>query len=79
MPRWRHSRMGLLSMSRSGILLVLGTGTSLTGSFGIRLICAAPPFFSCLPSRSRAKKPQTVGLLVASITRISTMAYTSIR
>ena len=41
--------------------------------------CAAPPFFSCLPSRSRAKKPQTLGLLVASITRISTMAYTSIR
>ena len=38
MPRWRHSRMGLLSISRSGILLVLGTGTSLTGSFCIRLI-----------------------------------------
>ena len=41
--------------------------------------CAAPPFFSPLRSRSRAKKPQMAGLLVASITRISTMAYTSIR
>ena len=34
------SRMGLLSMSRSGILLVLGTGTSLTGSLGVLLIAA---------------------------------------
>ena len=41
--------------------------------------CAAPPFFSSLRSRSRAKKPQMAGLLVASMTRISTMAYTSIR
>ena len=58
--------------------MLAGNGTSLNQLFAIML--RRPPFsFLACPAISRPKKALQVGLLVASITRISTMAYTSIR
>ena len=60
-------------------LVGAGDGDQLDGLLGNSAHCLAPSFFSWRSSRTRAMKFHNVGLLVASMTRISTMAYTSIR
>ena len=77
MPRCWHSRMGSLSMSRSGTMEWLGTGTILpfSNSLAIAARLLSPvPRPNVFRRRADEELLGALGLLVASITRMSTMA-----